>query len=77
MSIWSRKRFGIAQRHRRQLTFQEAYHVRDPDTNQNILWAKRKRLGIKTDVSVWESEGTTEENLVLILKNTYEKAYSA
>lgn len=69
MAIWNRKRYGIAQRHRRQLSFQEAYHVRDPDTNQNILWAKRKRLGLKTDIKVWESESTTEGREALLIKD--------
>ncbi len=69
MSVWSRKRFGIAQRHRRQLSFQEAYHVRDPESSQDILWAKRKRIGLKTDISIWESEGMEESNIALIVKD--------
>lgn len=60
MSIWNRKKFGIAQRHRRQLSLQEAYHIRDPDSNQNLLWSKRKRFGLKTNIQIWESEDTSE-----------------
>ncbi|MHA1214546.1 MAG: hypothetical protein ACTSPG_04575 [Candidatus Hodarchaeales archaeon] len=69
MSVWNRKRWGIAQRHRRLLTLQEAYHVKDPDTNKNILWAKRKRFGWKTNITVWESEGTSEGQESLIIKD--------
>jgi len=69
MSIWNRKKFGIAQRHRRLLSFQEAYHVKDPDTNANILWAKRKRVGLKTNIMIWESEDTSENKNVLLLKD--------
>ncbi len=69
MSIWNRKKFGISQRHRRQMTMQEAYHIVDPDTNQNILWSKRKRFGLKTNIRVWESEGTVEGEEVLLIKD--------
>lgn len=69
MSIWNRKKFGISQRHRRQITMQEAYHIRDPETNQNILWAKRKRFGLKTNIRVFESEDTTEGREVLVIQD--------
>jgi hypothetical protein len=69
MSIWNRKKFGISQRHRRQITMQEAYHIRDPDTNKNILWSKRKRFGLKTSIRVWESESTVEGEEVLLIKD--------
>ncbi len=69
MSIWNRRKFGIAQRHRRQLSLQEAYHIRDPDTNQNMLWAKRKRFGLKTNIDVWESEDTTEGKQALTIQD--------
>ncbi|MHA1993603.1 MAG: hypothetical protein ACW97Z_03615 [Candidatus Hodarchaeales archaeon] len=69
MSIWNRKKYGIAQRHRRQLSLQEAYHIRDPDTNQNILWAKRKRFGLKTNINVWESEDTSEGKQALTIQD--------
>ena len=65
MSIWNRKKYGISQRHRRQLSLQEAYHVKDPETNKHLLWIKRKRLGLKTGINVWESEKTEESNLAL------------
>ncbi len=69
MAIWNKKRYGIAQRHRRQLTLQEAYQIRDPDTNQNILWSKRKRWGLKTNIMVWESEDTTEGREALLIRD--------
>ena len=69
MSIWNRKRFGISQRHRLQITMQEAYHVKDPDTNQELLWAKRGRFGFKTNIKIWESSNMDETNIALILKD--------
>ncbi|PWI46602.1 hypothetical protein CEE45_16040 [Candidatus Heimdallarchaeota archaeon B3_Heim] len=69
MSIWNRKKFGISQRHRRQLSLQEAYHIRDPDSNQNMLWVKRKRFGRKTNIRLWESEDTTEGKEALTIQD--------
>lgn len=69
--VWNRRKFGISQRHRRQLTGQEAYHIKDPETNQKILWAKRGRFSFrgKTDITVFISENTDETNRVLIIKD--------
>lgn len=69
MSLWNRRKFGIAQRHRRQLTFQEAYHIRDVDTNEDIAWSKRDRIGLKTNIHVYDSETTQETNKVLLIRD--------
>lgn len=67
---WTKlKKFGIRQRHRRQLSLQEAYHIVEPDSGQEILWAKRKRLGFKTDTTIYHSENMNEQNIAFIIRD--------
>lgn len=67
---WAKlKKFGIKQRHRRQLTMQEAYHIVDPATDQEILWSKRKRIGFKTDITVYHSSNMDETNIAFVIRD--------
>ena len=67
--IWNKKKYALSQRHRRQLSLQEAYHIKDPDTLQELLWLKRKRFGRKTDITAWYSENMDEQNIAFILRD--------
>jgi hypothetical protein len=68
-TIWNKKKYAISQRHRRQLTGQEAYHVKDPESLQELLWVKRKRLGFKTDITAFYSVDMNEQNIAFVLKD--------
>ena len=68
-TMWNKKKYALSQRHRRQLTGQEAYHVKDPDTLQELLWLKRKRIGFKTDITAWYSANMDEQNVAFILRD--------
>ncbi len=60
MTIFDRDRFGIQQRHRRLLSAQEAYHVKDVDTDQDLLWITRDRFGRKTHLHVYLGDPKTK-----------------
>ncbi|MFX0173823.1 MAG: hypothetical protein ACFE9L_18220 [Candidatus Hodarchaeota archaeon] len=53
MGIFDRDKFGIQQRQRRLLSAQEAYHIKDVDTDQDLLWIKRDRFRRKTYLHVF------------------------
>jgi len=60
MSIFNREKFGIQQRHRRLLSAQEAYHVKDVETDQDLLWITRDRFGRKTNLHVYLGDPKTK-----------------
>lgn len=64
MGIFDRDRFGIQQRHRRLLSAQEAYHIKDVDTDQDLLWIKRDRFGRKTHLHVYTGDPKTSPEIM-------------
>lgn len=68
-TIWNKKKYALSQRMRRQLSLQEAYHIKDPDTLQELLWLKRKRFGRRTDITAWYSQHMDEQNVAFILRD--------
>ncbi|MFX0181804.1 MAG: hypothetical protein ACFE95_01880 [Candidatus Hodarchaeota archaeon] len=69
MGIFDRDRFGIQQRHRRLLSAQEAYHVKDVDTDQDLLWIKRDRFGRKTHLHVYTGDPKTSPEIMTMKDN--------
>jgi hypothetical protein len=66
MGIFDRDKFGIQQRHRRLLSAQEAYHVKDVDTDQDLLWIKRDRFGRKTHMHVFPGDPKSAPEIMTI-----------
>ncbi|MHA2202353.1 MAG: hypothetical protein ACW991_01570 [Candidatus Hodarchaeales archaeon] len=66
MGIFDRDKFGIQQRHRRLFSGQEAYHVKDVDTDQELLWIKRDRFGRKTHMHVFPGDPKSTPEIITI-----------
>ncbi|MFX0211116.1 MAG: hypothetical protein ACFFDT_34370, partial [Candidatus Hodarchaeota archaeon] len=75
MGIFDRDKFGIQQRHRRSLSAQEAYHIKDVDTNQDLLWIKRDRFGRKTHLHVFTGDPKTSPEIMIMKDNAWFDAW--
>ena len=71
MGIFDRDKFGVQQRHRRLLSAQEAYHIKDVDTDQDLLWIKRDRFGRKTHMHVFPGDPKTTPEIMTIKDNAW------
>jgi len=76
VGIFDRDRFGIQQRHRRLISAQEAYHVKDVDTDQDLLWIKRDRFGRKTHLHVYTGDPKISPEIMTMKDNAWRDSWA-
>jgi hypothetical protein len=68
-SVFDRDKFGISQKH---FAIGEKYFVRDLETNEDLLWVERDRLGRFTHMHVYSDKSKTHKVLHLEDKATWD-----